>query len=683
MKKFLFPFFFLFVSSAYSQDLTKKDFNPSHLVDEIFATQDANINYEQLYENYLQWISHPLDLNTVTDEQLRSLHILSPQQINAFLSYRKESGKILSEYELQTILDEATFLKLIPFVKVNETTQSLNRSILKRIISEPNKYLLLRWGRTIEKQNGYTDSATSSNKYLGGPGNMYVRFRTSRSGDFSAGFTLKKDAGEKMMWSPASGYYGFDYLSFHLQALNKGKIKNLVLGDYQAQFAQGIMLGSVFGIGKNGETVNTLRRANIGYTPYTSLYEAGYFRGAALSYALNKDLTLHTLASLRGRDGSLQSDTLSNTGDFVSSFGFTGLHRTTKELSNRNAITESNEAVVLQFKREKLDGGLMGHYTHFSVPLQRSSSLYNQFQFNGSDNTNVGAYLNYNLNNFAFFSEYVRTINHGSALVTGVLASLSSKLESSLVFRKFARNFYSFYSNAIAENSIPQNEEGIYWGLKYSFSKKISAAGYIDLFSFPWLKYRSYAPSDGNEWLARFNWRPSKTVYFFIQVREESKQRNTNEAGNLYATNIGTKRNYWINCDYAASSRLSFRTRWQFSEYQLGKSFSNGVALIQDVSYDLKKISVTARFALFDTDDYDNRLYVHEKDAWLAFSFPAYFGKGLRQMLMFQYKLTEKVDVWLRWAYTNYLNQEIIGSGGDQISGSSRNDVKFQARIRL
>jgi hypothetical protein len=263
------------------------------------------------------------------------------------------------------------------------------------------------------------------------------------------------------------------------------------------------------------------------------------------------------------------------------------------------------------------------------------------------------------------------------------LGSLTSKLETSLVYRNFEKNFYSFYSNAIAENSIPQNEEGIYWGLKYSFNKKISVAGYIDLFNFPWLKYRSYSPSEGSEWLVRFNWRPTKTVYLFLQMREETKQRNLSEAGNLYLTDLGTKRNYWINCDYSASTRLNFRTRAQFSDYSLSTNFSQGMVLLQDVSYDLRKFSITGRFAIFDTDDYDNRIYVYERDAWLSFSFPAYYGKGTRQYLLLQYKLTSKIDIWLRWANTTYLHQEIIGSGGDQIDGNSRNDVKFQARIRF
>lgn len=234
---------FLVVASCASlraQDLPKKEIDPASLVDEIFATQDLDINYQDLYENFLQLISNPLDLNTATDEQLRSLYILKQEQVTAIIHYRTTSGPFLSVNELQTLLDEETVQKLMPFVTVADATKKFNKSIIKRIGQEQNNYLILRWGKTVEPQLGYTEKATASTKYTGSPDNIYARFRTSRAGDFSLGFTLKKDAGEAIAWNPSRKYYAFDYLSFHLQAINKGRIKNIILGDYQAQFGQGL-----------------------------------------------------------------------------------------------------------------------------------------------------------------------------------------------------------------------------------------------------------------------------------------------------------------------------------------------------------------------------------------------------------------------------------------------------------
>jgi hypothetical protein len=107
------------------------------------------------------------------------------------------------------------------------------------------------------------------------------------------------------------------------------------------------------------------------------------------------------------------------------------------------------------------------------------------------------------------------------------------------------------------------------------------------------------------------------------------------------------------------------------------------MAFVQDVTASGNRWSASFRYALFDTDDYENRLYVYEKDVWLATSLPAYEGKGSRIYLLVHYAITPHADVWLRWSRTNYLDRSFIGSAGDQIDGNTRNDVKFQLRLRF
>jgi len=55
-------------ATSYAQDYPRKEIDASSLVDEIFATQDLDIDYQDLYENYLQLISNPLELNSITKE---------------------------------------------------------------------------------------------------------------------------------------------------------------------------------------------------------------------------------------------------------------------------------------------------------------------------------------------------------------------------------------------------------------------------------------------------------------------------------------------------------------------------------------------------------------------------------------------------------------------------------------
>lgn len=170
----------------------------------------------------------------------------------------------------------------------------------------------------------------------------------------------------------------------------------------------------------------------------------------------------------------------------------------------------------------------------------------------------------------------------------------------------------------------------------------------------------------------------------FIQAREESKVRNgSNTEANLYQTFQGTKRNYWINVDYPVSDRIKMKTRAQFSTYDFEHASTNGMALLQDISFDLGKFNLTARYAIFDTEDYDNRQYVYERDVWLTYTLPAYEGKGVRNYIVAEYSFTKKITVWLRYAHTRYTDRDEIGSGVDTIQGNERNDIRIQARIKI
>src|SRR5690606_17089870 len=105
--------------------------------------------------------------------------------------------------------------------------------------------------------------------------------------------------------------------------------------------------------------------------------------------------------------------------------------------------------------------------------------------------------------------------------------------------------------------------------------------------------------------------------------------------------------------------------------------------VMQDVALDAGNFKFAARYALFDTDDYDNRQYVYERDAWLSFSLPAYFGVGKRTYIMASYAFRKHVTCWIRFAHTRYTDRDNIGSGYDRISGNQRNDIKFQVRYKF
>jgi predicted porin len=169
----------------------------------------------------------------------------------------------------------------------------------------------------------------------------------------------------------------------------------------------------------------------------------------------------------------------------------------------------------------------------------------------------------------------------------------------------------------------------------------------------------------------------------YIQAREESKPRNLSETGSLYTIAQTTRRNYWCNITYSVTDKLTFKTRAQFNTFSIGEKPTQGMVLLQDVNYSIGKFQINARHALFDAEDYDNRQYVYENDAWLAFSMPAYYGVGIRNYLLVEYKFNKKMSMWVRYARTRYTDREIIGSGADAINGNVKRDIKVQMLFRF
>ncbi len=671
-----------------------------NFIQSLFAIQDEGINYEDAYEALYLYFANPLNLNTATRAELASLYILSDNQINNFFKHRAKNGDLLSIYELQAIedFDLETIAKLLPFVTVSETTfQQDNRSLLKKILEEPNKFLFYRHLRTLEQKEGYkilTPADTLNNgqfktRYAGSPDQVYMRFRVSHSKDFSLGFTLEKDAGEPFVWNPAKKQYGFDFLSYHFAVFNRRKLKALALGDYQIQIGQGLLLSAGFYIGKGAETVATVRRSTLGIRPYTSVLESGFFRGGAAAYQIGR-FELTTFLSATKQDANLANvgaDTLNESDAFTNAILRTGLHRTPREIASKNQIDEFTFGSDLTYrsKKQNLEIGITALQTNFSAAVLPLDRIYNRFEFRGKSNYNLGLHYNYLWQNFNFFGEIAKSASGGIGAVSGFVATLSAKIEWAMLYRRYDKNFHSFYGNAFSENTRNINENGIYIGLKIKPNRRWTLAAYYDHFRFPWLKFLVDAPSNGYEFLTRISYQPSKTILLYAQFREETKGRNfEGNTARIDFVSPSTKRNYQLNADFKATDFLVLRSRVQWSTYQQeGGSQTSGYAIIQDLTYDKARWKFSTRFAIFDTEDFENRQYAFEKNVLYAFSVPAYNGVGFRNYYLFQYSLSRKIDLWFRYAYTTYRNQKSISSGLERIMGNQKTDVHFQVRIKF
>lgn len=666
-----------------AQEPPRPEIDINRFIQELFPIPTEDANYADLVESLYLLYTNPLDLNSATRDELASTYILTPEQLDAFIEYRAELGPLLSLYELQAIplLDMPTIRKLLPFVTVQP-----RRLSGKEAFQNPTQhFLILRSERLLETQKGFSELDTTSRsttRYAGNPYQFYARYRYSRIGAYSFGFTAEKDAGEVLSWHPGRQIVGADFTSFHAQVMNRGRLKNLILGDFQLQAGQGLVMAAGFALGKGTETILTSYRSTLGLRPYTSVLEAGFFRGVAATVAVRKNTEVTMFASLTRRDASLSESVDGPDGLVVSSLLTAGLHRTPAERARQGVIPERNLGLhalhILPRQRGKV--GITALYTHFNTSLLRRDLPYNRFEFSGKKNLTLGIHADYHWKNIHLFGEGARSQSGGMGGIGGLIASLSKSLDFTLLLRHYDRHFHTFYGNAFSENTRPINESGTYWGLRYSPSRRWQFSGFYDRFRFPWLKYQVNAPSGGNDRLFTIRYAPNRRFTASALFHEEHKERNRpgqNQPLPQLATTV--RRTALIQAEYDLPMRYALRTRIQGGDFAYrGGTRSQGITLVQDITWRWPRLELSGRVAFFATDNYDSRQYVYEKDVLYAFSLPAYYDTGTRHYLMVRYAVSKNLRVWLRWSQSRFFDTEVISSGLNEIQGNTRSEVKAQ-----
>ena len=677
----------LFISGLALAQQKEYDQGLESLLEDLFTPQDGDTDYAAQYEILSQWYAQPLNLNEATADDLQQLYILSERQINNLLRQRALYGDFLTLNELLYVpaWNRETVLRIRPFVVTNPVPEQ--PPTWSERLAEADNLLIIRHETTLERKEGYLradtlDSTRDGRYYPGSPHKVYTRWQMSRPHDFSVGITTEKDAGEAWAWQPKHRQYGMDYYAGHFQLENRSWLRQLTIGDYRVQAGQGLVLGSGFSVGKGAEPVRTLGQTQHTVRPYTAATEYGFFRGAAATVQLpvlkyRGELT--TFASFQRPDARLDS-----IDSQFRAIQTTGLHRTVSERSARGRLRERTMGATLLFQNEarRWQAGLTYVHTRFSHRWERDEALRNQHEFFGRVNQVAGAFANYRLHPVHLFGEVARSASGGLGAVGGATVYLSAAAEAAVLLRHYSPKFHSFYGNAFSESSRSINEQGLYWGLTLHPWKRLTIASYYDRFRFPWLRYRVNAPSDGYEFFSRLHYPFSSRTESWLQYRQESKAINV-DTDSLLLVLPGLKRSVGWNLVHHLNDRVRLRTRIQSSTYTLHGETTQGTVVAQDASLTMGRWKADARFAVFDTDDFNNRQYVYENDVLYAFAIPAYSGSGVRNYLVLRYKASRHLSCWARVARTTYHDgRHEVGSDLEAIAGRTKTDVKFQVIVK-
>jgi hypothetical protein len=699
---FLFPVNFIYAQIA---DTTARGLSEriTLQIESIAESLEDNVDFTDLVDSYYYYSENKINVNGPDIAELQNLYLISGIQFESLQKYLKEFGPMLSLFELSMVegFDERTVSVLIPVLTVTEVSRSQTLKP-KNVLKWGRHQLLLRTEGVLEEREGYksiTDSALwakPNSRYLGSSEKVYARYSFNYRNRVRAGVTMEKDAGEVFFANKVNDSLqrllgdklrsGFDFYSAHAFIKDVGPLKALALGDYHLAFGQGLTMWTGLAFGKSTEPTSVIKYGQ-GIRPNTSVNESLFLRGGAATLGW-KQFEFTGFYSTKYIDANIDLvDSVSSEVFTITSLQETGLHRTVNELLKKATISQTVFGGRVSFKSRRLELGYTIHQTQLGAALTPRIYPYNQFRFMGKEITNQGVDFRVVYPQMIFFGEIGRSDNGGMAGIAGVTAQPAGFVSITLAYRDYQRNYQNLFSNSFSEGTLTNNERGIYAGISAGLAPGWKLSAYADHFTFPWLRFATDGPSYGYDYYAQLDHRINRRADAYVRFRTKRKMTNDNNPWNTIDHLVNyTKNTLRFHLNYTVSPSFILKNRAELISYnEVNKDVSHGFIIYQDILFrpPSKPYELTFRYAVFDADTYDSRVYTYENDVLYAFSIPAFYQKGTRMYLLLRLKAHKSIDLWARIAQTWYSDRNEISSGLELIEGNTRTDFKLQLRFKF
>ena len=623
---------------------------------------------EELLDHLSEKAEHPINLNQATREELEQFPFLTEQQVEQILEYVSRYGPMRSIGELQmlTNLDPERLRLLRNFVYIGEPSQKGNIFRLDSIFRHGKQQLIITGKIPMYERKG------DVNSYLGYKYRHSLRYQFNYHNHMKFGLTGAQDAGEPFFSN--RNRWGYDYYSFYLQLKDLGRIENLCLGMYRMQLGMGLIMNGGFYLGKL-MTLQSMGRPTSILRPHSSRSTESYLQGAAATIRLHKNWHITAFASFRPLDATLNKDSTAKT------LYYSNYHRTTTEMAKKNNTHELNLGGCVGWRKGTLyaRGNIL--YTYFDRPLipLKENTPYRRYAAEGSRFFNMSIDYGYSNVKLSFSGE--TAINHKGALAT--IHQLSYRLSHELTLialhRYYDKKYTALHAQCFCEGSGIQNEHGIYIGLSWQPSNKLTLYWYADYAHFTWKRYQVSLPSDAFDTmihartLLNNNWRLEGR--YRLHIRQKDNQEKTMLLNR-------TEQRVRLLLNYDSPFNLSLKI--QFDGISVSyKEKDRGWMLSEQAIYTWRWLQLSANVAYFHTDNYESRLYLYERSLLYDISSHIFYGKGVRYALMTRADINKHLMLMAKVGVTNYFDRSKISSGQQEINGSSLTDIDVQMRWKF
>lgn len=635
---------------------------------EQLSLDDEEHNWEDELEELHHTLQSPININTATKQQLERFPFLTDSQIENLLAYIYINGQMQTISELQMVydMDKRTIDMLRQFVYVEVIEHKKPMPSLKTMLKHGKHELLGRLDVPFYSRKGYEKN------YLGTPQYHSTKYSFRYSNYLQAGITAEKDAGEPLFALHNSK--GYDYYSAYFLLRTTGWLKTLALGNYKLSFGQGLVLNTNFSMGKTFSLSFTGNRAT-GIRKHSSTDEYNYLRGVAAAVEIIPALQLSAFYSHRSLDGVVKNNE-------ITSIHKTGLHRTQNEVDKISNFNLQLMGGNLNYQKKNLTLGATGIYYFFNRNYNPSLSTYAKYNIHGNRFYNASLDYKYRFNRFTLTGE-AAIANQGYALLNQLKYTFSSAYQLLLVHRYYAHNYWAMFARSFGEGSTTQNENGWYIAAQIAPFSKWNLFASLDMFSFPWWKYRISKPSQGVDAMLQAIYTPQRNMSILLNYRYKRKERDvTGTSGKVILPTY----HHRFRCRFTYTpSIFTLRTTVDYNRFNSrGQSVSRGYQITQLCSSTFNcGLKLSAQATYFHTDDYDSRVYASERGLLYTFYTPSFYGEGFRLSTTARYDINKNIMLLVKLGQTIYSDRNTIGSGNDLISSNKKADLQAQLRLKF
>ena len=639
---------------------------------------------ENMYEELLQWESRPMELNSVTKDELERFPLLSAEEVSAIATFLTQNRPLVTPYELRNVpgLEFNTVQRILPFFRVEEARQQESIRGIPDMLRRGMNEFQFRFDKTITPRAGYGTFPDSilekypNRKYRGEDFYTSLKYAFRYRDRIQAGFTAEKDAGEPFF---RPGYpKGYDFYGAHLILTHFGKLKSAAIGDYRLSFGQGLVLNNDFMVSKAWSIDRIVHRTQQPKRHFSTA-ESNFFRGAAVLVTFG-DFSFTAFYSNKRIDANLSPE-----GD-ITSFKTDGLHRTPSEIAKKRNVREQVTGGNINFRKENIQIGVSGIYYVYDKQLNPIPRKYNLYALRHSSHLNAGIDYSWQLPGFIFAGETAMAANGALATLNMLQYRPSSELSLTLLHRFYPISYNALHAQAFSEGGATQNERGLFAGSTFNPFGGLTVSAYIDFVRFPWLKYGIDTPSKATDFYLSGSYPLSSRSTLEAYYKYKRKEKNASYPDEKSTSVLPyTTHKARLRYSLQSGSGWNFRTIAGFARYTLRHApTENGFMLSQNIGYHGKKtLTGDAFVAYFNADSYATRLYSYERNLLNSFYLPSFYGRGIRVALSAKYEITSHLYIAVKAGRTRYFDRDTIGSGTELICGNSRTDLFIYLRWRF